>query len=239
MSLHFGKITDAMVNVIRELPNRPTGTGYMTAAQLKAKFDEAAENIKACFNNLIDDLQSSSAAASIGFARTTGVAEDTVQAAIVNVQSQIAGVSQGAVADGSITAAKLDADAFDWTLKLEEPEDYSESDYTSNGLCFFYCQPLKLMRVEGWVRFTPTSEAANLGYCYARFALPTPVPEQNAVPMSAGVIKDPPRLNLIAKAEIRQGSYLDVYLGGTKLSDRGNSFEVWVHGFYLCQGASE
>lgn len=230
--MSFTKITDAAVNVIRQLPNRPTGTGYMSAKQLKEKFDEAAESIKSYFNTLVNDLESTSAAASIGFARTTGVAEDTVQAAIVNVQAQIAGVSQGAVADGSITAAKLDADAFDWTEASDDPNVYSSKDYSSNGLVFYYCSPLKKMRVEGYVTFTPANEEIP----YATFTLPGEVPTLGTIPLTAAVIGSTRRTDLTARAEIRQSGYLDVYLGGWKAADRGSNIRVFVHGEYYCEG---
>lgn len=105
--MSFQKIRDTAVEIIRNLPNRPTGTGHMTAAALKMAFDQAAENIKKCFNDLIDELGSDEAAENIGFMRSNSVPADTVQDAIENVQGQIAGVSQGAVADNSITTAKL------------------------------------------------------------------------------------------------------------------------------------
>lgn len=236
--MSFIRIADSVTRVIRNLPNRPTGTGYMTAAALKASFDQAAEAIKDAFNLLLDQLEAATAAAKIGFESSVEVPASTVQTAIEEVQRQLAGITQGAVANGSITAEKLASDAFDWTDVSEDLEDYTGSDYTSNDLKIYYCAPLKMMRVEGWVRFTPTSSAGNLGYCYERFVLPTPVSAEGAVPLTAGVIGSVPRMDLAAKAEIRQGSYLDVYLGGAKLSDYGNRFEVFVHGFYLCEEAS-
>ena len=101
------KIKDAAVRVIRELPNRPTGTGHMSAATLKAAFDQAAENIKTAVNRMADQLESSGGAAEIGFHRTTEVPADNVQEAVERVQAQLQGVSQGAVANGSITTEKM------------------------------------------------------------------------------------------------------------------------------------
>lgn len=102
--------------VIRKLPNQPSNQG-MNAEQLKESFDGGAENLVAALNRLIDALNNPTAAENLGFNRTTGVPEANVQAAIENVQSQLQGISQGAVADGSITTDKLDDDAVT-TIKI-------------------------------------------------------------------------------------------------------------------------
>lgn len=105
----YSKITDDM-NIIQALPDEPNDVGGLTAAELKAKFDEAGNKIKTAFNNLVDELNGEGAGFSAGdvaFNRTDGVPENNVQDAIENVQSQLAGISQGAVADGSITTTKL------------------------------------------------------------------------------------------------------------------------------------
>lgn len=105
----YSKITDDM-NIIQALPDEPNDVGGLTAAQLKEKFDEAGNKIKTAFNNLVDELNNDSSGASaseIGFTRSAGVPADNVQDAIDNVQNQLAGISQGEVADGSITTAKL------------------------------------------------------------------------------------------------------------------------------------
>lgn len=118
----YSKITDDM-DIIQALPDEPNDVGGLTAAQLKAKFDEAGNKIKAAFNNLVDELNTSgtgaSSASEISFRATTGVPEDNVQGAIENVQEQIAGISQGAVADGSITTVKLNDSAVT-TAKLAD-----------------------------------------------------------------------------------------------------------------------
>lgn len=49
----------------------------------------------------------STMASEISFASSAGVPATNVQDAVENVQSQLAGISQGAVADGSITTGKL------------------------------------------------------------------------------------------------------------------------------------
>lgn len=228
----FSKINDDM-NIIQALDDEPNDVGGLTAQELKAKFDEAGITLKTRFNAFIDALNGTSAAGSIGFNATTGVPENTVQNAIVNVQEQLVGISQGSVADGAITAAKLDADAFDWTEKDYAPDDYSSSaEYKSNHLTFCYCPPLKKMRVEGYVTFTP----ANTEIPYAKFALPNPAPTRSYIPLLASVMDNTLRVDLVAGAHITEGGYLTVFLGGWKAADRGLDFTVYVHGEYYCEG---
>ena len=102
----FDKMTDDM-NIISKLPDEPNDEGGMTASAFKATFDKAGTLAKTAINKLIAALGASTAAGNIGFARSTGVPADTVQGAIENVQSQIAGVALGSIPDGSITAQQL------------------------------------------------------------------------------------------------------------------------------------
>ena len=110
-------MTDDM-NIISKLPDEPNDEGGMTARALKATFDKAGTLAKTAINKLIAALGASTAAGNIGFARSTGVPADTVQGAIENVQSQIAGVAMGEVPNGSVTAAKL-ADGAVTSKKME------------------------------------------------------------------------------------------------------------------------
>ena len=102
----FDRMTDDM-NIISKLPDEPNDEGGMTASALKATFDKAGTLAKTAINKLIAALGASTAAGNIGFARSTEVPADNVQAAIENVQSQIAGVALGSIPDGSITAQQL------------------------------------------------------------------------------------------------------------------------------------
>lgn len=102
----FDRMTDDM-NIISKLPDEPNDEGGMTASALKATFDKAGTLAKTAINKLIAALGASTAAGNIGFARSTEVPADTVQDAIENVQSQIAGVALGSIPDGSITAQQL------------------------------------------------------------------------------------------------------------------------------------
>lgn len=102
----FAQMEDDM-NIISSLGDEPNEDNGLSAFELKAKFDTAGRLAKEAINKLIAALGASTAAKNIGFARSTQVPAGNVQDAIDNVQGQLAGVSQGAVANGSITSEKL------------------------------------------------------------------------------------------------------------------------------------
>ena len=95
------------MNIISKLDDEPNDVGGLSAASLKAKFDLAGNLLKKALNDLVAALGNNAAAKNIGFAPTTAVNKTNVQDAIENVQSQIAGVSQGGIADGAVTEAKI------------------------------------------------------------------------------------------------------------------------------------
>lgn len=102
----FEKMTDNM-NIISSLGDEPNEDNGLSASKLKEKFDTAGLLAKEAINKLISALGASTAAGNIGFASSTQVPAGNVQDAIDNVQAQLVGVSQGAVANGSITSEKL------------------------------------------------------------------------------------------------------------------------------------
>ena len=95
------------MNIISKLDDEPNDVGGLSAAALKAKFDLAGNLLKKALNDLVAALGNNAAAKNIGFTPTTAVNKTNVQDAIENVQSQIAGVSQGGIANGAVTAAKI------------------------------------------------------------------------------------------------------------------------------------
>lgn len=97
--------------IISLLDDEPNDVGGMSSAELKAKFDEAANTIKDYINNtLIPELAGDAGAASVGIETVPGLTGvKTVQAALAKIEEQMADMTQGAVADESITSAKLAA----------------------------------------------------------------------------------------------------------------------------------
>lgn len=102
----------ADLGIIALLDDEPNDVGGLSAEELKAKFDEAANIIKDYINEtLLPELASDIGAQNIGIETISGVTGATnVQAALAKIESQLVDMTQGAVADGSINAAKL-ADA--------------------------------------------------------------------------------------------------------------------------------
>ena len=99
------------ISVHQALSDYPNVEDGLSAEQLKERFDFPAETLQDDLNDHIDELEASTAAASVGAASlgTGDTSESNVQAKLGYLQTEIEGVSQGAVADGSITEAKLDS----------------------------------------------------------------------------------------------------------------------------------
>lgn len=95
------------LNIIQQLDDEPNDVGGLTAAELKAKFDEAGLTIQTWIN---ETLLPAMIAANLAFAKTTDIPADTVQAAIENVQEQLKQSTVGAVPNGSINYIKLASD---------------------------------------------------------------------------------------------------------------------------------
>ena len=100
-------IPNGVTDVIKKLSNFPNRIDRLKATQLKAMFDQAAKNVQEDVKRLVSELGASTAAGNIGFSPTAGVNKTNIQAAIENVQSQIAGVALGSIPDGAITAQQL------------------------------------------------------------------------------------------------------------------------------------
>lgn len=118
MALNDLKQTDAEINQygVISAPDKMTGS----AAENKAVFDRLFRQVGAeKFNQLIDELQASGAAAQIGIATVAGLTgAATVQEAVEKIMSLLREMTQGAVANGSITEPKLaDASVSNRTLQ--------------------------------------------------------------------------------------------------------------------------
>lgn len=236
------KIKDAAVKIIRELPNRPTGTGYMSAAALKAAFDQAAENIKEAVNQMIGQLENSGGAAEIGFQSSTEVPADNVQEAVENVQEQIAGVSQGAVANGSITAEKMAAGAVAmWTdiseqITLTVP-DQSPSVVTVKGKEYKYNAVLGIVYFKVRIDLSTVGAVPILIYQTSDYQ----PPEAGLVGHVASVYSEEPY-------QITTSYPLGVTAQIRSVNDRsmiqlttGEAVDglFWVSGLYFCDGPGE
>jgi len=104
----FTQLTDDL-NIIQALDDEPNDVGGLSAAQLKAKFDEAGNTIKTYLNStFLTELGGEDGAPNIGiYPIDELVGVTTLQDALTGLVALIQDVTQGAVADGSITEAKL------------------------------------------------------------------------------------------------------------------------------------
>lgn len=237
--MSFTKITDAAVRVIRNLPNRPTGTGRMSAAALKAAFDQAAESIKRYVNSLIDELQAATAAGQIGFARSAAVPADTVQDAVENVQGQIAGVSQGAIPNNSITAEKMHAGAIEWIdvsqyVNLEYnygPHDAETTRHAIQRKNFRFAPALGMVRYVVTIRLTTTGLAYYIPFKQTGQYMPNMV-ELNGGAAAVSGLEGTGGICAEYSVDAGQGDAA-LYLATEKAVDK----LVTVSGWYFCEGA--
>ena len=109
MSIQEQKITEAAVaeSGVQSQPDKLTGT----AAQNKKVFDNLVTAVvREKFNALLDELTGAAAAAQIGIKTISGFSADNIQTALEQIIGAMQGITQGSVADGSITLAKLAAE---------------------------------------------------------------------------------------------------------------------------------
>ena len=101
------------MDIIVKLSDEPNDEGGLSAAELKAEFDKAGLAVQRYINEiLLPELAGQGAAAALGAVSVDGLARaTTVQAALNWIRATMDEMQAGVVADGSITAAKLAANA--------------------------------------------------------------------------------------------------------------------------------
>lgn len=101
------RLNDDM-NIIQKLDDRPNDVGGLTAAGLKAKFDEGIGVIKDWLNNtLLPYLEGGNAANQLGVDTIPGLSATTVQEALEEIMENIQIASVENLVDGSVTTEKL------------------------------------------------------------------------------------------------------------------------------------
>lgn len=117
---------NAFTTKVQDLADKPNST--MSAAELKAKFDAAPDELRLAFNQLIDDLGSvvdgDSGADNVGVTPIE-TSPSTLQGTLEWLKTQIDGTVLGQIPDGSVTPVKL---SFDPATQLELNEHVT--DYT-------------------------------------------------------------------------------------------------------------
>ena len=124
----FSKITKDM-NIIAALDDEPNDVGGLSAAQLKAKFDEGGLALKTFINNLIDAIAAGTAAANIGAKDLNDEATD-LQTALDN----LAGAVIGTLPDGSVTTAKLHDGAVTTAKIADDAVTDAKVDWATSGI---------------------------------------------------------------------------------------------------------
>lgn len=92
------------LSIIQKLDDYPNDIGGLSAAQLKAKFDEGVLALQTYINTV---LIPALIASNVSFTPTAAVKAETVQAAIENVQAQLAGISAGTIPNNTVGMEKL------------------------------------------------------------------------------------------------------------------------------------
>lgn len=95
---------DTDLSIIQKLDDYPNDIGGLSAAQLKAKFDEGVLALQTYINTV---LIPALIASNVSFAPTAAINAETVQAAIENVQAQLAGISAGTIPNNTVGMEKL------------------------------------------------------------------------------------------------------------------------------------
>ena len=95
---------DTDLSIIQKLDDYPNDIGGLSAAQLKAKFDEGVLALQTYINTV---LIPALIASNVSFTPTAAINAETVQAAIENVQAQLAGISAGTIPNNTVGMEKL------------------------------------------------------------------------------------------------------------------------------------
>ena len=92
------------MRIIGMLDDEPNDVGGLTSAELKAKFDEGGLALQVYINTV---LIPALIASNLPFTPTAAVNAATIQAAIENVQAQLAGISAGTIPNNTVGMEKL------------------------------------------------------------------------------------------------------------------------------------
>ena len=95
---------DTDLSIIQKLDDYPNDIGGLSAAQLKAKFDEGVLALQTYINTV---LIPALIASNVSFTPTAAINAETVQAAIENVQAQLVDISAGTIPNNTVGMEKL------------------------------------------------------------------------------------------------------------------------------------
>lgn len=91
------------MDIIAALDDEPNDVGGLTAAQLKAKFDEGGKALKTYINGtLLTELESSTGGANIGIS-ATGITATKLNGALAELKTAVDAATVGTLPNGSVT----------------------------------------------------------------------------------------------------------------------------------------
>jgi hypothetical protein len=181
------------MNIIAALSDEPNDSDGLSAAQLKAKFDEGGLALKEYLNDsLIPDLT----AANVTYTDTTGggITGNTVSEALESVYTQIVNTALGTIPDGSITEAKLDTDSvttvkiLDGAVtsdKIDSDDWASKADLDSNSKLDAGQASARIVTVSASKTLALT-DAGTFQYCTNSSAASITIPLNASVAFASG-----------------------------------------------------
>jgi hypothetical protein len=129
----------ANLNIIQTLIDEPNDVGGLTSAQLKAKFDEAANSIKTYINNtllveLASVTDSDSGADNIGVTSISDLDGVTVQALIESLRNKLKAVTDGSSGADFVKATSISGLTGDTIQSLlESLKSYSDNAFETKS----------------------------------------------------------------------------------------------------------
>lgn len=235
------------VEIISKLGDEPNEDDGLDAAGLKAKFDEAATLLKAAHNALVGALNAADAAESVGFDSEV-IDGANVKAAMENLRTYLLGqmqdVSQGSVADGSITTEKLHGDAVTGAKVAAETlrTDVSgasamtllstESTSAVNNLKLHYVKALGIVFVDGEIEIVPSAAGRQVSV----FGFTSYEPVISGTSCPSVFTTDGNDLSWVSLARQNGTVKLFVAAKGIESAEIGETRIVTVNGWYYCDG---
>lgn len=241
------QMMDDDVQIISKLGDEPNEDDGLSAPALKAKFDEAATLLKAAHNALVGALNAANAAESVGF-DSDDIDGENVKDAMENLRTylleQMQDVTQGSVADGSVTTAKLDDDAVTGAKVAAETLRETvagstamhlistEATSATNKLNLHYIRSLGMVLVDGSIEIVLSA----VGRQVSSFGFTSYAPVFSGTSCPSVFTTDGNDLSWVSLAQQNGTVKLFVAANGIESAEIGETRTIPVFGWYFCDG---